>query len=51
MLKMFDFSEMEDMPLKDDLQNAGSHLPRANLVAKNPTALEAQETAIEILSQ
>jgi hypothetical protein len=36
MLKMFDFSKMEDMSLKSDLQNASSLPMGADKAAKNP---------------
>jgi hypothetical protein len=45
MLRMFDFSKIEDTSLKSDLQNVSSHLLRADQVTKNPQAAEAQVAA------
>jgi hypothetical protein len=45
MLKMFDFSKMEDTSLKSDLQNASSHPMRADQAANNHQAAGAQAAA------
>jgi hypothetical protein len=45
MLKMFNFSKMEDTSLKCYLQNVSSYSLRADQATKNPQAAEAQVAA------